>query len=408
MKKIKIEIKNLFIRNLITETAKLNKGNGLLGNEVFTFSQNTDLIAYNCDISGYPRLSADKQKIVRSALLHHKKVIDYDSFVKEIESIIESQIDPKKASILFRLHVDSETANYISENLNISDKLKIISIDELLSTLKRSHNVVTQMKNKEHFWDYIEDGIWCELSNYNINFSLASNTAVNKIETARSLLNYFLDRKRVHYQSEPQPMVEIPPSKYFFEIYTGEVVWWKYSIGNYKYIDKSIDPNVSKEIIKECNKVYSIKDNKLKENIISSIFLLNEAMGCSRYDQMFIILWTIVDVLIPQIDCNERLLPNIFKNGREKQKLIIKMLHSKRNILVHQGDSSFINEDSVNQLKLIIDALIYFCISVSEIAQNTEDVISLLFKLKSKKNIDKEISIISLAEKYYNQENSTS
>jgi len=147
-----------------------------------------------------------------------------------------------------------------------------------------------------------------------------------------------------------------------------------------------------------------MKDTNLKESIISSIMLLNEAMGCSRYDQMFILLWTIVDVLIPQIDCNDTLLANVFKKGREKRRRTIKMLHDKRNVLIHQGDSSFIDENSVNQLKLIIETLINFCSYVSTAAQTTNEIVFLLSKLKSKDKIISEISLLSFAKKLYENE----
>lgn len=402
--KRKVVIKDHFIRSLIKETASLYEGNALSGGQIATFHENTDIIAHNCDISGYPKLSADKQSLVRNAIRPDNGVIDYETLVKEINSIIDKQIDPKKASVIFRLHTDHETAVTIAEELHIGDELKIITVDEYLPMLERSHNVVTQKKHVTGFWEYIKNGTWCELSNHNRNFRLATNTAVSRIEVARSLLNYFLDWKRVHYQSGPQPMAEVPPSRYFFEIYEREVVWWKYSLGDFKYLDKNIDPKACSTIVEECNKIYAMKDTKLKESIISSIMLLNEAMGCSRYDQMFILLWTIVDVLIPQIDCNETLLANVFRKGREKRRRTIKMLHDKRNVLVHQGDSSFIDENSVNQLKLIVETLIDFCTYVSTVAKTTDDIVFLLSKLESKDTITSEISLLSFAEKLYENE----
>ena len=402
--KRKVEIKDNFIRNLITVTAKLYEGNALSGSNITIFHENTDIIAYNCDISGYPKLSAKKQSIVRAAIQPDNGVIDYESFVKEINSIINSQISPMKAAVLFRLHTDYETAAAITEKLNIGDELRITTIDEYLPMLKKSHNVVTQMKHTPGFWEYMKNGTWCELSSHNKNFRSATDTAVSRIEVARSMLNFFLDRKRVHFQSKPQPMTEIPPSKYFFEIYERDVVWWKYSFGNYKYIDKKINQETCDVIVEECNKVYAIKDSKLKESIISSMMLLSEAMGCSRYDQMFIMLWTIVDVLIPKIDCNEKLLANIYKKGREKQKRTIKMLHDKRNVLIHQGISSFIDENSVNQLKLIVETLIQFCCHVSDTAKTTDDIVFLLYKLNSKDIIDREMSLLSFAAKLYENE----
>jgi len=221
--KRKVVIQDHFIRNLIKETASLYEGNALSGGKIATFHENTDIIAHNCEISGYPKLSAGKQSLVRAAIQPDNGVIDYESFLKEINSIIDRQIDPQKASVIFRLHTDHESATTIAEELNIDDELKIIALDEFLPMLEKSHNVVTQRKHVSGFWEYIKNGTWCELSNHNKNFRSATNTAVNRIEVARSLLNYFLDWKRVHYQSGPQPMAKVPPSKYFFEIYKGDV-----------------------------------------------------------------------------------------------------------------------------------------------------------------------------------------
>ena len=89
--KRKVVIKDHFIQSLMKETASLYVENALSGGQIATFHENTDIIAHNCEISGYPKLSADKQSLVRNAIRPDNGVIDYESLVKEINSIIDKQ-----------------------------------------------------------------------------------------------------------------------------------------------------------------------------------------------------------------------------------------------------------------------------------------------------------------------------
>ncbi len=391
---IQIKKNKEYTEELVSKIHTLYKGVALVGDDIIRYDEYIEIISYNCKVTGFDDLVPGKKSFISSIFLPEYNVKNISDFYKKGEELLKKRIDPKEVSILFRAHMDSISFAKIIEETEFLKNTIILSKNEYLTILNNSHNVKVQNRNNTSFWEYVNEGTWCKFSIKEKNYRTASIAAVNRIELFRAIINFVLNRKRIHVQSNPVQLSDISPSKYFFEIYRDNIAFWKIPIGNFKFKDKNITELECSSIISFMNSIDCLRKTNLKEDVLSSLFIYNEAIDSDRFDYSFILLWSIIDILIPQIDKNEKLLKSLYVKGKQKQSNIIDMLHDKRNRFVHGGKFNLLGLSDVNHLKSIIEDLIVFACSLNDVAENSFDIAKILSKIVKKNEVDHEIKLL--------------
>jgi hypothetical protein len=384
---------------LILETPLLFSKGALYGDNVRKYSESIDLIAYCCDIPGFEDLTKEKAGFV-SAIFHpENKISSIDDFYRIGSELLEKRIDPSEARILFRFHADSGSLGKIIQSSGYRSTLEILGHDDYMPLLKESHNINTQAKYYDGFWEYAEHGTWCQFRRKEKNFRTAATAAINDVEFLRSLINFRLNLGKGHVDLKHVPLSDLPPSRWYFEIYKGSIYHWRYSFGDWEYKDYVISEDVIAPVIDFIEKVEALRESELKKSIVSSISLYNEAIDSNKYQYVFLILWSIIDILVPRIEKNERLLSNIYLKDREQQAALISLLHEKRNRFVHAGKYEIFSIDDVNYLKKVIEDLVLFAFGASGIAQNAYDIAYLLEKMENPKRAIRELELLEYVRK---------
>ena len=384
-----------FVNSLIVEANSLFEGNSLTGNNIVDFNRISYILSGLIDIKGFDKFSREKGSFVESILWKKEEVKDLKTFEKTAQDLLTEKVTPVRAEILFRSHIRKDNIEQIIKNTNYKKSIRILSKEEYTDLLESSYNVQTQYKSDDFFKEYSKTGVWCVFHSYDKNFRSASSKAIFEIEFLRALINFRLGRGRIQVQSKPMQFSEVSPSKYFFELVDDNIGFWKYSLGQHKTIDKLIDNESLAAVIDFINTVHSLNECSLKDDLKTCIHIYNEALDNYQRDYSFLLIWTIIDILIPDIKNNIKLIKRIYKNISRKQQGIIDILHQKRNLFIHQGKYSIFNISDVNYLKLVVEDLIIFCFNAIEKIRNSNDLTFLLSKVQDRKRTIKEKDIIA-------------
>lgn len=391
---IQIKKNKKYTEELVCKIHTLYKGAALVGDDITRYDEYIEIISYNCKVTGFDDLVPGKKSFISSIFNPEYNVKSISDFYEKGEELLKKRIDPKEVSILFRAHMDSISFTKIIEKTEFLKNTVILSKKEYFPIINNSHNVKVQNRNDVSFWEYVNEGTWCKFPIKEKNYRTAANAAVNRIELFRAIINFVLNSKRIHIQSHPVQLSDISPSKYFFEIYRDDIAFWKIPIGNFKFKEKNITESECSSIISFINNIDCLRTTNLKDDVLSALFIYNEAIDSNRFDYSFILLWSIIDILIPQIDKNEKLLKNLYIKGKQKKSNIIDMLHDKRNRFVHGGKFNLLGLSDVNLLKSIIEDLIVFACSVNNVAENSFDIAKILSKVENIKEVDHEIKLL--------------
>ncbi len=381
--------------SLIREIHTLFSNGGLSGESITRYSRLSYILTGLVHIRGYDDYSKEKQQYVDSLLWQHDKVVDLDSF-RQI-AIDNSKIKgkPTKTEVLFRFHIDENDLKVILESTSFGKEIRIVAKEEYRKIFDSSHNFKTQIKYDDYLEPYTSEGLWCIGQSYGPSHYAALSQAISEVELLRALINLKLTSNVMHYQTQPMQISSISPSKYFFGLVNNEIgLFWKISIGQHKKEDRKIESGNLNLVIETINNFHSLRRCSLVNDVTTCLYIFQEALDNYQRDYTFILLWSIIDILIPDIKNNDVLIRSIYKDIDREIDEILNILHNKRNLFVHQGKYTIFDLLDVNYLKHTIEDLFYFCFKASEKLNNTHELSLMLKKIRDKENTKREKEII--------------
>jgi len=229
---------------------------------------------------------------------------------------------------------------------------------------------------------------------------IAQNIAVERIENIRALVNFYLISNRIHFQSHPDILTEVFSSVFIYTTNEDNEVQLvshssEFDMSRFYYDN----PETIGNLLVFLNAYSKIKKCQLKEIVSSCIRIYTVALDSKNREYMFLMLWSIIDVLLPDIKNNYKILCNIFVKENDFIRALVSAMYNKRNLLVHQGHHEIFDLEDINNLKQIIDNLLYFCIKFIPKLASTTELSNLLLKLSSKENIRIDKKLLKIIDK---------
>ena len=383
------------IEDLIKEAISLYSEDGTLKNEaIILFNIILYIIADKIKFPSDTINNREKRNLIMDALNHLKNIknTSYEEFKGYIEEGSRKS-GRKKYSIVFSLNLSKENIEGLTE-INLDNKtLENVNKDDFCKKISKKFDL------DRNLYQYFEKAEWCKVTLWAPDKESALNFGYSFSEQIRSLINFVLASHKIYYQYPPKPLASITPSYCYFLFDEGEnYISHYYSMWHYDYKQVNISDKDFKKVInfiKEVDALGKSKEHKLKRMFLESLRLYNEALDSDRYEFSFIVLWSIVDILIPNIKNNKEYLKNFFREDKKWEQMI-DALYNKRNLLIHQGKIFDVDLDDLNLLKFVIDKLLKFVFDISKDFQKPEQFEKLITNLSlDDEQLQENINILS-------------
>lgn len=387
------------IEDLIKEAISLYSGDGTLKNEaIIHFDIILYIIADKIKFPSNTVNNKEKRNLIMDALNHLKDIknTSYEEFKRYIEEGSRKS-GWKKYSIVFSLNLSKENMEKLT-GIDLDNKtLENVNKDDFCRKISKKFDL------DRNLHQYFEKAEWCKVTLWVPDEESAFSFGYSFSEQIRSLINFVLASHKIYYQRPPRPLSSIAPSYCYFLFDEEEnYINHYYSIWHYDYKQVNISDKDFKKVInfiKEVDDLDKSKEHKLKRMFLESLRLYNEALDSDRYEFSFIVLWSIVDILIPNIKNNKEYLKNFFREDKKWEQMI-DALYNKRNLLIHQGKIFDVDLDDLNLLKFVIDALLKFVFDISKDFQKPEQFKKLITNLSlSDEQLQENINILSYIKK---------
>lgn len=342
-----------------------------------------------------------KRNILRKCVLQCKSIgeTEFEKYIESINSYISKTKEFHRYSAYIPVNINIKDFIDIKDVFSDIIEFESIKEEELFSELSFDTTTAEQLKYKISK-DSIQNNYWYRTIIYSDNPINAFNILNKKSNIVRSLINFSLIYNVESIRHELHVLSRVLPFRYLVIIDSeSKYASFQYQLEDFNYSIVTIKKNEKEKIIRIVSQILSIKDCEIKNTLIIIIKLYNDALDHSLNEYSFLILWSIVDIVLPNIETNKELLKGLFKEEFEEMKYLIDALYTKRNTIIHRGALDAIDDNDINRIRDIIDALISFLIKVSESFKTLNEVEILLKKLLNKENLKTEEKVIEYIRK---------
>ena len=337
-----------------------------------------------------------KRNILRKCAIQCKlnRKSEFEKYIESINEYISKKSEFHKYSayipVSIRLQDFLDIKNIFIDILDLDSKNE----EELFNELSFDLNTTEQLKYKIKE-DNIQNIYWYKTIIYSDSPMNAFNILNKKSNMMRSLINFGLLYGIESIRHELHVLSKVPPYRYLVIIDSeSKYASFQYQLEHFNYSTIRISKDEKEKLNRIITKILGMKESEIKNTIFSIIKLYNDALDHSLNEYSFLIFWSIADIILPNIETNKELIKGLFKEEFEEMKYLVDALYTKRNMIIHRGSLDAIDDNDINRIRDIIDALISFLIRVSDKFKTLEEVEILLNRLLKKKNLKTEEKIL--------------
>ncbi|MCZ7382751.1 MAG: hypothetical protein O8C64_14430 [Candidatus Methanoperedens sp.] len=354
-----------------------------------------------------------KQYIIRNAIEKSKDIpqMSLDDFKISLFEARKEMVSKykKKYYVVFPLKIRYDSIKKRQFTL-LDTKIKVSNYNYLQKNFKYE-----ELNNQKKYDEKIKESLNSSRTYFiievrEIDDFRAVQYSYEKIELLRSIINFINQYMRLHFQSEPEPLSLIYPSKVFF-IFDANRMYLNKRTTDITFDSKEINfnsyglTNVIEDSEKLIKKLNSFNEGWLRKTIIQALNLHNNALD--YYDKKwlsFLSFWQIFELIarcsdnnLRQDDVCKRML-SFFKE-KDPYDDIIQVLKRKRNDFVHYGELDFTDND-INMIIGIAQMALMFLINNASKIKDTRSLTFFYGNIQfSKEDIELNKSLLNYIKK---------
>jgi hypothetical protein len=220
------------------------------------------------------------------------------------------------------------------------------------------------------FEAYAKRVIWLLMPSPHSEINRAMESAFNRLEVFRSIMNHVLTYDRSTLSNMGKPLCCVGSTWFSFLVAPDKVMSFM-SIPDSHFATAYPTIEEWERIFATVAKFDSLVENPLKTAIRNSLLLYALASDSMEPNSTFHLLWSIAEMLVGDRGKIETKLKGLYRVDSLDRRFIIDILHQKRNNLAHRGKLA-VQMDDINRLKHTIDELLRFAINKCDKAKTTE------------------------------------
>jgi hypothetical protein len=279
--------------------------------------------------------------------------------------------------------------------------VSLISSEEILTKLP-DKGIPTSTASRGDIENYCRSTTWLAIQTFHDDADSAFQKAYRCFEMFRSFVNFGLTFSKVTrgITSYPSPLSPIGSSWFYLLIDEDrKVVKSYFSIPDSHMKSTQLMTHEWDRIAVISDAYNRIGDTQLKRMFSEALILYNSAGDTNSPDHSFLLFWFVLEILIADSKHINQKLKSLYRPSAVEEGIIIEILTEKRHNIVHQGKIETIDLADVVFLRLNVQHLLNFILSVADEIHTTYELSKLLGLMSSPTEVTQSSRVLSVAKR---------